>query len=96
MHCGPAPVPAGPHDRRRMDFVRDAPADGSQFRGFIVVDQWSPQSPLLEVRTTLSISCRHDSGNREGQLDTNIDSQLGFREVSIPEAPSDRSLDLQA
>jgi hypothetical protein len=39
-----------------MDFVHDALADGSQFRVLIVVDQWSRQSLLLEVGTTLSTS----------------------------------------
>ena len=32
-----------------MDFVHDALADGRPFRILTVVDQWSRQSPLLEV-----------------------------------------------
>src|SRR5262249_31647863 len=37
-----------------MDFVYDALADGRQFRVLTVVDQWSRQSPLLEVATAMS------------------------------------------
>ncbi len=37
-----------------MDFVYDAFADGRQFRVLTVVDQWSRQSPLLEVATPMS------------------------------------------
>jgi putative transposase len=54
FHRGPAPVPAGPTERWRMDFVHDALADGRQFRVLTVVDQWSRQSPLLEVASSMS------------------------------------------
>ena len=37
-----------------MDFVHDALADGRPFRILTVVDQWSRQSPLLEVASRLS------------------------------------------
>lgn len=37
-----------------MDFVYDALADGRQFRVLTVVDQWSRESPLLEVATAMS------------------------------------------
>jgi putative transposase len=37
-----------------MDFVHDAFADGRPFRVLTVVDQWSRQSPLLEVATAMS------------------------------------------
>ena len=37
-----------------MDFVHDAFADGRQFRVLTVVDQWSRQSPLLEVASSMS------------------------------------------
>jgi len=37
-----------------MDFVYDALADGRPFRVLTVVDQWSRQSPLLEVATAMS------------------------------------------
>jgi putative transposase len=32
LHRGPAPVPVGPMERWRMDFVHDALADGRPFR----------------------------------------------------------------
>ena len=37
-----------------MDFVHDALADGRPFRVLTVVDQWSRQSPILEVAASLS------------------------------------------
>jgi putative transposase len=37
-----------------MDFVHDALADGRPFRVLTVVDQWSRQSPLLEVAAAMS------------------------------------------
>jgi len=54
LHRGPAPVPAGPIERWSMDFVHDALADGRPFRVLTVVDQWSRQSPILEVASSLS------------------------------------------
>jgi putative transposase len=54
LHRGPAPVPAGPTERWSLDFVHDALADGSQFRVLTVVDQWSRQSPILEVASSMS------------------------------------------
>jgi putative transposase len=54
LHRGPAPLPVGPTDRWSMDFVHDALADGRQFRVLTVVDQWSRQSPILEVASSLS------------------------------------------
>jgi putative transposase len=54
LHRGPAPVPTGPRERWSMDFVYDALADGRQFRVLTVVDQWSRESPLLEVATAMS------------------------------------------
>lgn len=54
LHRGPAPVPAGPAERWSMDFIHDAFADGSQFRVLTVVDQWSRQSPVLEVASRMS------------------------------------------
>jgi len=49
LHRGPAPTPVGPAERWSMDFVHDALADGRPFRVLTVVDQWSRQSPILEV-----------------------------------------------
>jgi hypothetical protein len=37
-----------------MDFVHDAMADGTQSRVLTDVDQWSRQSPLVEVGTNLA------------------------------------------
>ena len=54
LHRGPAPVPAGPTERWSMDFVHDALADGRPFRVLTVVDQWSRQSPMLEVASSMS------------------------------------------
>jgi len=54
LHRGPAPSPTGPTERWSMDFVHDAFADGRPFRVLTVVDQWSRQSPLLEVATAMS------------------------------------------
>ena len=49
LHRGPAPVPTGLAQRWIMDFVHDQLADGRAFRVLTVVDQWSRQSPMLEV-----------------------------------------------
>jgi putative transposase len=54
LHRGPAPLPIGPTERWSMDFVHDALADGRPFRVLTVVDQWSRQSPILEVACSLS------------------------------------------
>lgn len=54
LHRGPAPVPLGPRERWSMDFVHDALVDGRQFRILTVVDQWSRQSPMLEVASSMS------------------------------------------
>lgn len=54
LHRGPAPIPSGPTERWSMDFVHDALADGRPFRVLTVVDQWSRQSPVLEVAASMS------------------------------------------
>jgi putative transposase len=54
LHRGPAPIPTGPTERWSMDFVHDALADGRTFRVLTVVDQWSRQSPILEVAASMS------------------------------------------
>ena len=54
LHRGPAPIPVGPTERWSMDFVHDALADGRPFRVLTVVDQWSRQSPLLMVASSMS------------------------------------------
>jgi len=47
-------MPVGPTERWSMDFVHDALADGRTFRVLTVVDQWSRQSPILEVASRVS------------------------------------------
>jgi putative transposase len=54
LHRGLVPVPVGPTERWSMDFVHDALADGRRFRVLTVVNQWSRQSPILEVASSLS------------------------------------------
>lgn len=54
LHRGPAPVPTGRHQRWSMDFVRDQLFDGRPFRVLAIVDQWSRESPMLEVGFSLS------------------------------------------
>ncbi len=54
LHRGPAPTPVGPHERWSMDFVHDALANGRPFRVLTVVDQWSRESPILEVAHRMS------------------------------------------
>lgn len=54
LHPGPAPRPAGPTERWSMDFVHDALADGRPFTVLTVVDQWSRQSAMLEVASSMS------------------------------------------
>lgn len=54
LHRGPAPLPARPTERWSIDFVHDALANGRPFRVLTVVDQWSRQSPILEVAPSMS------------------------------------------
>jgi len=54
LHRGPAPVPTGHHQRWSMDFVHDQLFDGRPFRVLTIVDQWSRESPMLEVGFSLT------------------------------------------
>jgi len=54
LHRGPAPVPTGRGERWSMAFVHDALIDGRAFRVLTVVDQWSRESPLLDVGFSLT------------------------------------------
>lgn len=54
LHRGAAPIPSGVGERWSMDFVHDALADGRPFRVLTVVDQWSRESPILEVASRMS------------------------------------------
>ncbi len=47
-------MPVGPTERWSTDFVHDVLADGRPFRVLTGVDQWSRQSPLLMVGSSLS------------------------------------------
>lgn len=49
LHRGPAPQPTGAGQRWSMDFVHDQLADGRAFRVLTVVDNWSRESPVLEL-----------------------------------------------
>ena len=54
LHRGPAPQPTRPTERWSIDFVHDALANGRPFRVLTVIDQWSRQSPILEVAPSMS------------------------------------------
>jgi putative transposase len=54
LHRGPVPIPTGAGQRWSMDFVHDALINGRAFRVLTVVDQWSRESPLVEVAHALS------------------------------------------
>ncbi len=54
LHRGPAPRATQPIERWSRDFVHDALAGGRPFRVLTVIDQWSRQSPLLEVAFRMS------------------------------------------
>jgi putative transposase len=77
LHRGPAPIPAGPAERWSMDFIHDALADGRPFRILTVVDQWSRQSPILEVASSMS-------GRTVGEaLDRALDGAQGPRSITV-------------
>lgn len=47
------PPPSGPNERWSMDFVSDSMADGRRFRCLTVVDDFSRESPIIVVDTSL-------------------------------------------
>lgn len=49
LHRGPAPDATRRSERWSMDFVHDQLVDGRPFRVLTVIDNWSRESPLLEV-----------------------------------------------
>ena len=51
--CMAPPVPTAPNERWSMDFVRDTLADGRAFRAFTVVDDFTRESPVIDVDTHL-------------------------------------------
>ncbi|HQU29224.1 MAG TPA: IS3 family transposase, partial [Nitrospirales bacterium] len=77
LHRGPAPTPVGPTERWSMDFVHDTLADGRPFRILTVVDNWSRQSPVLEVGLRMS-------GELVGQaLDRALKGNPGPRSITV-------------
>lgn len=77
LHRGPAPAPLGPTERWSMDFVHDTLADGRPFRILTVVDNWSRQSPVLEVGFRMS-------GATVGQaLDRALTGVSGPRSITV-------------
>jgi putative transposase len=50
-----APLPSlcGPNERWSMDFVSDALGDGRRFRALTIVDDFTRESPAIEVDTSL-------------------------------------------
>lgn len=85
LHRGPAPRPIGPTERWSMDFVHDALADGRQFRVLTVVDQWSRQSPILEVGSSMSgqtVSAALDRVIEEGAVPQSITVDHGSEFMS--------------
>jgi len=49
----PIPVPAGPRDRWSMDFVHDVLATGRRTQALTIVDDFSRESPAIEVDFSL-------------------------------------------
>ena len=50
----PLPVPTQPNERWSMDFVMDAFTDGRRFRNLTVVDDFTRDSVVIEVDTSIS------------------------------------------
>lgn len=49
----PLPTPHGPNERWSMDFVSDALGDGRKFRALTIVDDFTRESPAIEVDFSL-------------------------------------------
>ena len=49
----PLPAPTKANERWSMDFVSDALADGRKFRALTIVDDFTRESPAIEVDTSL-------------------------------------------
>lgn len=50
----PMRAPAGPNERWSMDFVSDALGDGRKFRALTIVDDFTRESPAIEVACSVS------------------------------------------
>ena len=77
LHRGAAPIPVGPTERWSMDFVHDALADGRPFRVLTVLDQWSRQSPILEV------ACRMSGETVGAALDRTLEGRTPPRSITV-------------
>ena len=49
----PLPVPTQRNERWSMDFVSDALCDGRKFRALTIIDEFTRESPAIEVDTSL-------------------------------------------
>jgi putative transposase len=49
----PLPAPRHANERWSMDFVSDALGDGRKFRALTIVDDFTRESPVIEVDTSL-------------------------------------------
>jgi putative transposase len=67
LHRGPAPTPTAPGQRWSMDFVHDQLVNGQPFRVLTVVDNWSRESPVLEVGFRLTGSSVAEALSRVGK-----------------------------
>lgn len=50
----PILAPTGPNERWSMDFVSDALGDGRKFRALTIVDDFTRESPAIEVEFSLT------------------------------------------
>jgi len=67
LHRGPASTPTAPGQRWNMDFVHDQLVNGQPFRVLTVVDNWSRESPVLEVGFRLTGSSVAEALSRIGK-----------------------------
>lgn len=67
LHRGPAPLPIARGERWSMDFVHDQLANGLAFRVLTVIDNWSRESPLLEVGLRLTGQSVAEALNRAAE-----------------------------
>jgi len=68
LHRGPAPKPTAPGQRWSMDFVHDQLVNGQPFRVLTVVDNWSRESPVLEVGFRLTGNSVVEALSRVGKM----------------------------
>ena len=66
-HRSPAPAPQTLGECWSMDFVHDQLVNGLSFRVLTVIDNWSRESPLLEVGLSLTGQCVASALERAGK-----------------------------